>query len=94
MALLVALLLVPAGAAAEHAAGAPYRNPVFSRDFPDPFVLRAGTSYYAYGTTTAWEGLNSFFPVLRSTDLAHWSYIADALTTSPAWGVGDWWRRT
>jgi hypothetical protein len=33
-----------------------YHNPVFSRDFPDPMVLRVNAhSYYAYGTTADWS---------------------------------------
>ncbi|MDQ2829748.1 MAG: family 43 glycosylhydrolase, partial [Chloroflexota bacterium] len=68
-----------------------YRNPVFARDFPDPSVLKVGADYYAYATTTGWESYDHLFPILRSRDLAHWSYIADAMTSSPAWGVGDWW---
>jgi len=68
-----------------------YRNPVFARDFPDPSVLKVGADYYAYATTTDWEPLDHLFPILRSRDLAHWSYVADAMTSSPAWGSGDWW---
>ncbi|MDB5076961.1 MAG: glycoside hydrolase, family 43 [Chloroflexi bacterium] len=68
-----------------------YRNPVFRIDYPDPYVLRVGGTYYAYGTTAGWQGLNKLFPVLRSTDLTHWRYVADALTSTPSWGVGDWW---
>ncbi len=68
-----------------------YRNPVFARDFPDPSVLKVGADYYAYATTTGWESYDHLSPVLRSRDLAHWSYAGDAMTSSPAWGVGDWW---
>jgi beta-xylosidase len=68
-----------------------YQNPVFARDFPDPFVLKVGNVYYAYGTTTAWEPLNHEFPILRSTDLVHWRYVADVFTSAPSWGFGDWW---
>jgi beta-xylosidase len=25
-------------------------NPVYTRDFPDPFVLKVGATYYAYAT--------------------------------------------
>ncbi len=90
-ALLLALLLAPSSAATSAGGAVTYRNPVFRIDYPDPFVLRAGGAYYAYGTTTGWEGLNKLFPVLRSTDLAHWRYVADALTSTPGWAVGDRW---
>ena len=72
-------------------AGAPYHNPVFARDFPDPSVLRVGADYYAYATTTGWEQPGRLFPILRSRDLVHWAYVADAFSGAPAWGGGDWW---
>lgn len=65
--------------------------PVYSSDFPDPMVLRVGDTYYAYSTQTAWETPGTVFPVLRSTDLRSWTYVADAMAGAPAWGRGDWW---
>jgi beta-xylosidase len=81
----------PVDAQARAASGATYRNPVFTRDFPDPMVLKVGRDYYAYGTTTAWEPLDHEFPILHSRDLVHWRYVGDAMTTTPAWSTGDWW---
>lgn len=63
---------------------------VYARDFPDPSVIHAGNAWYAFSTQTAWEKSGAF-PVLRSTDLVHWDYVADAMTHQPAWGRGDWW---
>lgn len=101
LAVMVLLLLLPAGVDARpgYSRGAStagtarqtYRNPVFARDFPDPFVLKVGRAYYAYGTTTAWQPLNHLFPILRSTDLVHWRYVADAFTSAPDWSTTDWW---
>lgn len=55
-----------------------YRNPVWPEYFADPFVLRVGDVYYAYGTAPAdergWQ-----FPVLRSPNLAQWEYVCHAL---------------
>lgn len=68
-----------------------YRNPVFAKDFPDPNVLRVGADYYAYSTTTGWEPQGHLFPILHSRDLVHWTYVGDAFTSSPNWGLGDWW---
>lgn len=71
-----------------------YTNPVFNQDFPDPMVLKVGHDYYAYGTTSLdWEPLAHEFPILHSTDLVHWRYVADAFTTlpQPVWGYDDWW---
>jgi beta-xylosidase len=51
-------------------------------DGPDPFVLRDGTTYYAYTTGTAdWVAV----PVWRSSDLAHWTRIGDAMPAVPPW---------
>ena len=30
-----------------------FTNPVYRGDFPDPFVLKAGATYYAYATNAA-----------------------------------------
>ncbi|WP_158604393.1 glycoside hydrolase family 43 protein [Nocardioides mangrovicus] len=67
-------------------AGTPYTG-----DFPDPTVLRIGSTYFAYSTTTA----NINLPLLTSHDLSIWttrpSYTAgsatdnDALPDSPVW---------
>jgi len=55
-----------------------YTNPVYPDYFADPFVLRVGRTYYAYGTAgQTSEGRQ--FPVLRSGDLAHWEYVSHAL---------------
>jgi len=80
-----------ASAAEQGSAAGQYHNPVYTRDFPDPSVLRVGDDYYAYATTTSWESYNHFFPILHSRDLVHWLYVADALIASPGWATGDWW---
>ena len=53
-----------------------YTNPVFNQDTPDPTVVRAtdGT-FYAYGTGGTCR---------RSTDLAHWTNVGNALAR-PTW---------
>ena len=58
-----------------------YRNPVHTGDFPDPFVLRAGGIYYAYGT----NGGGSEVQTLTSDDLVHWRAGADALPKVGSW---------
>ncbi len=78
------------GAAAEAPAPAYTPGEVFPLDFPDPMVIRAGDAYYAYGTQTPWE-IRGIFPILRSTDLRHWVYVADALPAKPGWAYSDLW---
>ena len=46
-----------------------YTNPVYPKDFPDPFVLVDGGKYYAYGTQTQGTG----FQLMESNDLVHWT---------------------
>ena len=75
--------LAAAGARAQ--VGGP---PVDDGDFPDPFVLRAGSAYYAYAT----NGGGSNVQVMRSADLASWQRLPDALPELPPWaGEGRTW---
>jgi beta-xylosidase len=52
-----------------------------SADFADPFVLRDGATYYAFGTGAAGRHLQ----VAKSDDLSAWSALPDALPVLPAW---------
>ena len=70
------------------AAGPRFTNPVFARNFPDPFVLRVGKTYYAYGT----NGERGNVQTLRSGDLVHWRAGRDALPKLGRWAyVGKTW---
>jgi beta-xylosidase len=62
-------------------------NPVIHDDFPDPFLLRAQGTYYAYATTDVAQNLQ----LARSTDLVTWAELDDPLPTIPAWSSGDTW---
>jgi beta-xylosidase len=63
----------------------------YSGDFPDPSVMRVGTTFYAYATTVA--ALN--LPAMTSGDLRHWTarpssdqahpFQNDAMPTAAAW---------
>ncbi len=63
------------------AAGPP--DVLASRDFADPFVLREGTTYYAYATGTGGAHLQ----MATSTDLTTWTRGADPLPVLPSWSV-------
>ena len=52
-------------------------------DFPDPSVLRVGSTWYAYSTTVS--SLN--LPVLASTDLVHWRAVGEGLKKAPRWAA-------
>ena len=60
-----------------------YRNPVFSADFPDPFVFNAGGVYVAMATNA--NGPN--IQIVSSADLKNWVLHRDALPSLPPWAV-------
>lgn len=66
-------------------AGAPSRQPVLATDFPDPAILRVGSTYYAYSTSSLYGNV----PYAVSTDLRSWSLLGDAvpLETFPTWAA-------
>ena len=55
----------------------PSRRPVYEGYFADPFVLRVGECYYAYGTGGFVDG--RAFEVLASEDLRSWRCVGGAL---------------
>jgi beta-xylosidase len=86
---MVALML---SAAAAPPAEARYSNPVYSRSFPDPSVLRTEAGeYFAYGTSTEWRGRPHYFPILRSADLVHWKHVGDAFRGPAPWARDRHW---
>jgi beta-xylosidase len=63
-------------------------EPVYDGDFPDPFVLVDGETYFAYGTQTGDINVQ----VMESADLAQWEHRGDALPELPPWaGWGRTW---
>jgi GH43 family beta-xylosidase len=59
-----------------------YTNPVWPGYFADPFVLRSGDTYFAYGTGEAVRPAASaptVFEILESADLVHWVKLGAAL---------------
>jgi beta-xylosidase len=76
-ALLAMLLLAGCGGSK-----ATFTNPVWNADFPDPFVLHVGDTYYAYAT----QGNGKQVQTLTSKDLVHWQPGPDALPrVAPKW---------
>lgn len=62
-----------------------FRNPVWERDFPDPFLLRDGKDFYAYGTQSGPGG----FQVMTSRDLVHWTHLGRV--GKPDWADDQFW---
>lgn len=66
-----------------------YTNPVIPEDFPDPFILTVGKTFYAYATNNA---RNQNVPYQTSSDLVHWTPGGDAMPQLPRWAdVGLTW---
>lgn len=75
-------------AASDSAGTGTYVNPVWDRDFPDPAVLRVGSTFYAYAT----QGGDDNIQTLQSRDLVHWRPGHDALPTVGRWASsGNTW---
>jgi beta-xylosidase len=64
--------------------GPSFTNPVYKLDFPDPYVMRVGDTYYAYATT---NGSTTNIRVIMSKDLVNWEELGDALPALPEWSV-------
>ena len=58
-------------------------HPVFAFDFPDPYVLRVGDTYYAYATNAGAGDIQ----VAKSTDLRNWVFVGNALAGLPGWAA-------
>jgi predicted GH43/DUF377 family glycosyl hydrolase len=54
----------------------------FPYDFPDPAVVRDGSTYYAYATNSAGGAVQ----LITSTDLVDWTLREPALSTVAGWG--------
>ncbi len=66
-----------------------YENPLWSGYLADPFVLKVGDAYYAYGTGRAPDGRQ--FPVLRSRDFVDWEFVGGALSPLRDPSLRDYW---
>jgi lysophospholipase L1-like esterase len=89
--LIAAVLAGTVAPAAGPAVAAPpttYANPVVSGLTANPFVLRAGSTYYAYVS-----GFDFFLPfpvmALSSTDLVTWTQVGNVLATASAGAWAD-----
>lgn len=56
-------------------------GPVYPFDFPDPDVIRVGSTYYGYATNSAGGNIQ----IVSSPDLTHWSPLGNALPQLPGW---------
>jgi beta-xylosidase len=68
----------PAGAASSI-----FTTPAYAGDFPDPSILLAGGTYWAFSTGSGGRNLQ----VMSSADLHTWSAPADPLPVLPSWAA-------
>lgn len=68
-----------------------YQNPVWPDYFADPFVLRVGAEYFAYGTDEPARRRAHAFTILRSRNLAHWQAAGQALVLEDAKAGAAFW---
>src|SRR5215211_6826257 len=54
-----------------------YLNPVYTKSFPDPFVLKFRGEYFGYCTGFADDG--NVFGMVRSNDLVNWTELGGAM---------------
>ncbi len=65
-----------------------YRNPVHSKNAPDPHAIKVGGRWYLFHTNSGQRNV----PVLTSRDLVEWAPAGDALPTLPTWAqTGRTW---
>lgn len=58
-----------------------FSNPFWTKNFPDPFILKVRGRYYAYATEGESNPVQGtpVFPILTSTDLVSWHEIGKAM---------------
>src|SRR5262245_46296361 len=80
------VLLAPLAPVEQPAARAAttWTNPVINGSFANPFVIKAGSTYYAYANGFDFY-LPFHVPAFSSTDLATWTMVGNVLPTPGAW---------
>ncbi|UOR07607.1 glycoside hydrolase family 43 protein [Hymenobacter aerilatus] len=74
------------------AAARTYTNPVYPGSFPDPFVLRHGKRYYAFGTTGQSRTTDGrIFTLLTSDNMVDWRPQGGVLLPPPEAEGADFW---
>lgn len=61
---------------------------VIPGDYPDPSVMKVGSTYWASATSSNWFPA---FPLLKSNDLANWETVGNIFTKLPDWADYYFW---
>lgn len=62
-----------------------FKNPVWNKDFPDPYVVQDGQTFYAFATHNSPRG----FQIMSSKDLVEWNHLGGV--NVPEWSDGQLW---
>jgi beta-xylosidase len=93
LSILLAALLASAAPAVTPESLPPF-VPVYTTNFPDPFILPHAGGFLAYATNA--DGRQANVQMARSTDLVHWQPVRDgerlhdAMPVLPPWGREGW----
>jgi len=77
--------MIPILALTALAQEATYTNPIWPKNFPDPFIARDGSTFYVCGTQNSKNG----FQIMKSQDLVHWDPLP--AIGKPEWSDGQYW---
>ena len=61
---------------------------VLRGDYPDPSVIKIGTTYWASATTSNWMPA---YPILKSKDLVNWKTVSHVFMKLPGWADYYFW---
>lgn len=64
---------------------AEFTNPVWGRDFPDPYIVQDGKTFFAFATHNSSAG----FQVMSSEDLVNWKHLGGV--NVPDWSDDQLW---
>ena len=71
-----------------------HNNPVYGSYFADPYVWKAGDTYYAIGTgeqEANGQVLGKIFPIIQSADFVQWQFASNAIVRpDPELGTHFW----
>ena len=57
-------------------------------DFPDPSIIKFGDYYYCSATSSNWQ---PGYPILKSSDLKNWEWVANIFPEKPDWVNNSFW---
>ena len=80
--------LAPAEPELSRAPSGPHCGSVVAGDFPDPSIIRIGSTYWATATTRDW---GPPFAIMKSNDLVNWRVAGHVFNERPEWSDGDYW---